>query len=42
MWLARGDDLSASRAAVALGRRGTGDRTYIERAVGFDHLAGVP
>ena len=41
MRLAGTDDLAAPGAAVALDRRGAGDRTHIERPVGLDHLAGM-
>jgi endonuclease len=41
MRLARRDDLAAPRAAVALDRRGAGDRTHVEHPVGLDHFAGM-
>ena len=41
MRLARRDDLATPRAAVALDRRGAGDRTHVEHPVGLDHFAGM-
>ena len=41
MRLARRDDLATPRAAVALDRRGAGDRTHVEHPIGLDHFAGM-